>query len=249
MSEPFIYMLKDKNFYKKYLILLIFIIIANLFINGSSIYAQMLSGGNTYLLYNILYIIGFVILFVPYGYSISLLKSLMQKEDGADIPNITILSNFFSGLKVILSGVILLFVLFIIFFALGFFSELFSGLIGDIISTTIMVVSLLILMIMSFLGIAMCCRYTLKPSFVNFINIKSAINIIKNDVDKYFKAYAKTLILAVLVYGISIIAESFLYKIGYIGLIIYSILVSVIWTYIIFVLAKIFANAVDPDKI
>lgn len=252
MFESFIYMFKDKSFYKKYLWVLLFVTLANLFMNWSGIYAPILNNGKTSVWYYLLYLIGFIIMFVPFGYSITALRHTMESSENYELPNIDILHNFIDGLKVILSGAVLMVGLFIIFSVIGFMNAIFmgmSGLVGDILSSVVFAVSLLILFFMSIFGIAMCCRYVKKPGYLNFVNFKAAIDIINNNAVRYFKAYFKTFLTAVVVYGIAILLVSFLVKMGYAGLVIYSIAVSVIWTYVIFVLAKIFAKAVDAEKI
>ena len=95
----------------------------------------------------------------------------------------------------------------------------------------------------------MCSRYVVKPSFLNFVNFKACISVIEGNILKYSKAYLKTALLAIIVYGLSIIFVSFLVKLSYTGLVIYSILVSLMWSYVLFVLAKIFAKAVDIEKL
>ena len=95
----------------------------------------------------------------------------------------------------------------------------------------------------------MCSRYVVKPSYLNFVNFKACISIIESNILRYSKAYLKTVLLAVVVYGLSMIFVSFLVKLSYAGLVIYSILVSLMWTYVLFVLAKIFAKAVDVEKL
>lgn len=248
MFESFKYMFSDRNFYKKYMFLLFFIIISNLLINWSSVYSPIYNHGKTSPLYYILLIIGFIIMFVPYGYSMSVLRYTINKSDDS-LPELNIFHNFLDGVKVVLSGFILIIALIIILFLFGKISMLFAGILGDVVSSVIVVLSLLMLFFISFFGISMCCRYVVKPSYLNFVNFKAAVEVINNNVKKYLKAYLKTLLLCILVYGISMIMAYYLTKVGYLGLVIYSVAVSVIWSYMIFVLANIFAKAVDTHKI
>lgn len=249
MFESFMYMFKDRSFIKKYLLVLLFVTIANLFMNWSGIYAPILNDGQTSILYYLLYIIGYVIMFVPFGYSIEVLRHTLTDSENTELPKVSVLQNFLAGFKVILSGAVLIFALFIVFTLLGFINTMLPATIGDITSSIIFTLSLLILFFTSFFGIAMCSRYVVKPSFLNFVNFKACISVIEGNILKYSKAYLKTALLAIIVYGLSIIFVSFLVKLSYTGLVIYSILVSLMWSYVLFVLAKIFAKAVDIEKL
>ena len=249
MFESFTYMFKDASFIKKYLLVLLFVTIANLFMNWSGIYAPVLNDGQTSILYYLLYIIGYVIMFVPFGYSIGVLRHTLTDSENDDLPNVSVLKNFLAGLKVILSGAVLIIALFVVFTVLGFINAMLPASFGDVTTSVIFVLSLLILFFTSFFGIAMCSRYVVKPSYLNFVNFKACIGVIENNILRYSKAYLKTALLAIVVYGLSIIFVSFLVKLSYTGLVIYSILVSLMWTYVLFVLAKIFAKAVDVEKL
>lgn len=250
MFDSFKYMFSDKSFIKKYLLVLLFVFIANLFMNWSGVYAPSLNNGKFNILCYLLYIIGFVVMFVPFGYSIEVLRHTLSKDSGSELPNINVAQNFLAGLKVVLSGAVLILALFVVFYLIGFITPFFAaGTFGEVMSSVIYVLSLLILFFTSFFGIVMCCRYVIKPSYLNFVNFKAAIDIVEGNALQYLKSYIATVLLAVVVYGLSIIFVSYLVNIGYKGLVIYAFLVSVIWSYVIFVLAKIFAKAVDVDKI
>ena len=65
MLNSFVYMFKDKGFWKKYLALFGAVLFANLLLNFSGTFAPALNGGKTSSWYYILYFAGFVAMFVP----------------------------------------------------------------------------------------------------------------------------------------------------------------------------------------
>ncbi len=248
MLKAFVYMFKDKEFWKKYLPVFCFVVLANIFMNWAGIYAPILNEGVKNPLYYILYIIGFVIMFVPYGYSISALDYAFKCEENINLPFIDIKHNFLNGLKVILSGALLIVLLSVIFLILGFIRNALSGTAGEVLSSIVTALSFLILFFTSFMGIAMCCNYVKKPNYFNFINFKSAINIANENLGKYFIVYLITLLTAIVTYVLSMVVVSYMVLLGYLGIVLYSLFVSVIWTYIIYVYAYLFARSVKASS-
>lgn len=247
MLNSFKYMFKIENFWKKYLFLFCIVLVANLLINWSGTYPET-DMGKTPILYYILFFAGFFTMFVPYGYSISLLKAKIDNCAENEFPEINIPKDFIAGLKVVISGLVLVLFLSFISFLIYFFNNILSGYFGEIIPVIFNIILFLVMFIVSFVGIAMCCRYVVKPSFLNFVNFKAAIELINNNVSKYFKAYILTALSMAIVYLIAISSVSVLTKIGYAGLVIYCILVSILWSYQIFVLAGLFSSAVVFEK-
>jgi hypothetical protein len=156
---------------------------------------------------------------------------------------------FKEGFKVVVSGMILILSVLLIIAGLVFASNLFSQKFGDIGFSFIYTFVFLIFLVMSFLSIAMCCRYVVKPSWLNFVNFKAAFGIINNNVGKYFAVYVLTMVLAIIVAIISALFAVVLPQIGFAGFVLYNALISLLWSYIIFVLAKLFPNAVIYEKI
>lgn len=249
MLNSFTYMFKDKFFWKKYLLLYVFILIANFLMNSSSIFAPILNNGKTSCWYYILMFAGFVAMFIPYGYSITLLKLKLKDKSATDMPTLDIKENFMSGLKVVVSGTLLVLIVAAISFLTIALNITLSKLFGDFISTILNILLFLALLTIGFLGISMCCRYVIKPSYLNFINFKAATELINYNVPKYFKAFLLTLLSMIVVYTLALLPVKILTDLGYIGLIIYCIWVSILWSYQIFILAGLFENAVIAEKI
>ena len=246
MIKSFSYMFKESNFLKRFFILLVFVLIANILINLSGLLESLL--GNSSIWYNIVLIFGYLCMFVPYGYSIELLREHMQKKEDSKLLDINILNNFKSGFKVVVSGLILLVSVIAIFLILGFINRLLYQY-GIVASSFIHTLIFLIFLIISFFMIGMCDRYVVKPSWFNFVNFKAVVALINHDVAKYFKVYLLTALSFIVTGIISVISALFLMQAGLVGFVTYNIIISILWTYLTFVFAKLFSYAVDVDKI
>jgi hypothetical protein len=242
-------MFRTEDFWKKFLVLFGVVLIANLLINWSGLFAPELNDGKSSIWELILFIAGLIIMIIPYGHSIALLKSKIEDSSSNSLPWLNFLDSFVSGVKVVIAGLILVGILFAILFVLYTLNYYFASLVGDFIQIFFNLILFFILITVSFVGIAMCCRYVIKPSFLNFINFKAAAELIKQDIVSYFKAYLLAILCMALVYLIAFMSVSFLTEIGYFGLVIYCILVSLLWTYQIYVYAGLFSKAVIAEKI
>ena len=249
MMNSFIYMFEDKNFIKKFFVVFFIILIANLCINWSGTLAPSLNNYQTSVWYYILFLSGLVILCIPYGYSITVLQSKLQKDNDNNLPSINLVKNFIDGFKVVLSGAILVIAVLFLLYLIAFPINLITGALQIFCTTILYAMIFFIIFFVSFLFIAMCCRYVVKPSFLNFMNFKAAIKLINSNVASYFKSYLLTILSVVVAYLITFLSVSVLTKIGYIGLLIYCIVVSLIWTYQIYLFAGLFSKAVNSENI
>ena len=249
MFKSFIYMFKDKSYWKKYLLLSIPVLIANLLINWSGTFSPTLNDGKSSPWYYILFFAGFIVMFIPYGYSINLLKSRLEKEPADELPSLNVTDNFISGAKVILAGIPLLLLMFFASFLIITINSIIPNILGGFISVLLNILMFLILLTTTFMGIAMCCRYVVKPSYLNFLNFKAAAKLINSNVSKYFKSFVLTALSTAVIYLITFISVSYLTLIGYAGLVIYCIIVSLLWSYQIYLFAGLFSSAVDREKI
>ena len=249
MLNSFKYMFAEKDFFKKFLYLFMIILCSNILINWSGTLAPNLNGGKTSVWYYIIFLIGFIVMFIPYGYSISLLKNTIENGLTSDSPKIDIINNFISGFKVVISGSVLLLLLALIIFLVSFISAFLSSMLGIVVQYVFNAIVLLILFMVFFMGIAMCCRYVIKPSFLNFVNFKAVAELINKDTVKYSKAFLMSVLCAVIIYLITFLLVSVLSYMGYAGLIIYCVCVSILWTYQIYVFAGLFSHAVNADSI
>lgn len=247
MLKSFIYMFKDTNFWKKYLSLFGVVLIANLLINWSGTLAPAIEGDKASIWYYILFFTGLIVMFIPYGYSISALKTKL--DETKELPSLDIVKNFVAGLKVFLSGLILLAVVLIFAFVLLVINSIITDLLGTQFGVVSNAILFLMLLIVAFFCIAMCCRYVVKPSYLNFLNFKAAAKLINSNVSKYFKSFVLTALSTAVIYLITFISVSYLTLIGYAGLVIYCIIVSLLWSYQIYLFAGLFSSAVDREKI
>ena len=246
MMNSFVYMFKADGFWKKYFSLFGILFIANTLINCSGLFSN---GGETSIWLYILLFAGLIVMFIPYGYSISLLKAKLDNASLNEIPSIDFRNNFISGFKVILSGLIL-FLAVILFVSLLFIlNGYLYNFLGGFLSLITNILLFFGLFTVLFLFISMCCRYVVKPSFLNFLNFKAAIQLINSDVLKYFKSFLMFVLCSVILNMITVLSVSVLTKIGYFGLVIYCIIVSLIWAYQIYLYAGLFSHAVVSDKI
>ena len=247
MLKSLSYIFRDKAFFKHFFMLFIFVFTSNFLTNLSGVLDSVL--GKYSIWYNIVLIAGYIVMFIPYGYSMELLKLNLKDKEGLNALEMNVFQNFKDGFRVVVSSSILVLSVLILFVILGFISKLLSDKFGIMGTSFVFTFVFLIFLIISFLMIAMCCRYVIKPSWLNFLDLKSAGLLINNNVAQYFKVYALSALLIIMLCVITIFLTIVLTKIGFSGFVLYNILVSLLWTYLTFVFAKLFAYAVDVDKI
>ena len=249
MLNAFVYMFKDKNFLKKYLSLFGILLVANLLINWSGIYEPDLNGEATSIWYYILFFAGFITMFIPYGFSISLLRAKIDNVSEDELPSVNIVKNFLAGLKVVISGSLLVIPAVLFTYLFYFLNNNLLPKFGNLVFVITCAILFLAFFIVSFFFISMCCRYVVKPSFLNFLNFKAAAQLINCNVSKYFKSCLLAALCTAVVYLIPVLFVSFLTMLGFIGLVIYCIIVSLLWAYHTYILAAIFSSAVETEKI
>ena len=249
MRDAFVYMFKDKGFAKKYMSLFGILLVANLLINWSGTLSPELNAGFTSIWYYILFFVGFITMFISYGYSISLLRAKIDDASVSELPSINIVKNFAAGFKVILSGSLLVVLTLLFMYSLYFLNNVLVKNIGSSVSIVSNTILFMAFFIISFFFISMCCRYVVKPSFLNFLNFKAAAQLINCNVSKYFKSFLMTALCTAIVYLISMLSVSVLVLFGYLGLVLYCVIVSLLWAYQIYVFAGLFSNAVISEKI
>ena len=225
------------------------LLVANLLINWSGTLSPLLNGGKTSIWYYILFFAGFVTLFISYGYGISLLRAKLNDASLRELPPINIVKNFADGFKVVLSGSLLVILAVLFMYAMYFLNNVIVKNIGNSFSVIVNTLLFLAFFIVSFFFISMCCRYVVRPTFFNFLNFKAAAKLINFNVQKYFKSFLMTALCTATVYLISILSVSVLVMFGYLGLILYCVIVSLLWAYQIYIYAGLFSNAVESDKI
>ena len=247
MIKSFTYIFKEKAFLKHFFMLFLFVLVSNFITNISGVIGD--NFGKLSVWYYLVLILGYVVMFIPYGYSMELLRLNLQNKDNSNCLDLDILKNFKDGFIVLISGLLLLICLFVLFVLLGFMSRLFFEKFGILGSSFVLIFVFLIFFIMSFIMIAMCCRYVIKPNWLNFLNFKAAINIINNNVVQYFKVYLLSIASMIVLAIITVFLSNHLTDLGFLGFLLYNLIVSLLWTYLTFVFAKLFAYAVDVEKI
>lgn len=247
MLSSFLYMFKENNFLKKFFMLFSFILISNFLINLSGLLEPLF--GKSSIWYNVIYILGYILMFVPYGYSIELLKEYMQKKEDAKLLDMDIFNNFKAGFKVVISGMILLFFVSVLLIILIFLKRLIFAKFGISLSSVVLALVFLMFFVISFFMIGMCDRYVIKPNWLNFVNFRAVALLINQNVARYFKVYLLTALSFIVLAVLSVISALFLMEVGYIGFVLYNVVISIIWAYLTFVFAKLFSYAVDVEKI
>lgn len=124
MKKAFYYMFKDTETFKKTFILLLFIFASTLVINFSNILHEFIPilsmhwqdsmfDSIWHWVFVILTFISIMLMFIPNGYALSLIKSLSNQEGNHVLPEIDIKQNFLKGLKVAV-GFGLIYILFVV---------------------------------------------------------------------------------------------------------------------------------------
>lgn len=247
MLKSFSYMFKAETFWKKFFLLFAFVLISNFFVNLAGVLAPLI--GRQSLWYNICFALGYIVMFIPYGYSMDLLRTNLENKSESAFPSMDIFKCFKEGFKVVVSSMILIISVLLIIAGLVFASKVLSHQFGNIGFSFIYTFVFLLFLVVSFLSIAMCCRYVVKPSWLNFVNFKASCDIINDNVGKYFGVYVLTAVLAILVAIVSVLCAFILPQIGFVGFVLYNVVISLLWSYVIFVLARLFASAVNYEKI
>lgn len=99
MKQAFYYMFKDLEFLKKTYICYIFILISTLVSNYSNLLQPNPITGSNWL-YVLLSFLTAIIMFVPQGYMLSLIKSVAMNDNTEFLPDMNLKSNFIQGLKI-----------------------------------------------------------------------------------------------------------------------------------------------------
>ena len=99
MKQAFYYMFKDLEFLKKTYICYIFILISTLISNYSNLLQPNPITGSNWL-YVLLSFMTAIVMFVPQGYMLSLIKSIAMNDSIESLPDMNLKRNFIQGLKV-----------------------------------------------------------------------------------------------------------------------------------------------------
>ena len=99
MKNAFYYMFKDFDFVKKTYVYFIFLMIATLVSNYANLLQpNPITGSNMY--YVLLSFITAILMFIPQGYVLSIIKSVTYQEGNYFLPAVDLKRNFIQGLKV-----------------------------------------------------------------------------------------------------------------------------------------------------
>lgn len=248
MLKSFSYMFRENDFWKKFLLIYVFVFIANILINFSSIFIRTYEDNFILIISNVIFFLGYIVLLVPYGYFVNALKDELCTNTDV-LRNINIISDFKAGFRFMLSlfilyiPLVLMFALFIILNGILFKGE------NSVVNYIGHVLSMLIFFVVTFIAVPMLRRYAEHRNFLSFVDFKSAINMIKNKEISYLKLYAVLLAISILIYFVSFVVFPAFLMADFLGLFIYALLLSGVWTYFVFVFIKLFACKPDIDKI
>ena len=249
MIKAFTYMFKDFDLKNDLLPLWLMIFIAEFIINFAGLFSPMALFGNVTPLFYIILCIGFILTFIPCGYGMESLKNFLSAANKFQLAQINVSKNFIKGLKFMLALLFFGISLLTILLLLGVVNKLFLNLHLTPLSFITVSISCLVLIISVFLFIASVCRFAKSDDIFSFLKLPSLYKLIDANVGKYFIGFILFTVLMGIFCLIRVMLLSFLIQKGFFLMLIYSILISVISTYLALVFLYIFRKSVNPETI
>ena len=249
MKEAFLFMFKDNMLKQKALIYFLFAFIANFLTQWSNLFVPSGRGESAPIQYYILIILACVVSFIPSGYGISCIKSLLEQKENPVLPFLNIKNNFVLGFKFAVNIMLISLVFGLAILMLLFPFALIYAFGYKILSIILLfvVVGLFVLFI-SFYSPVLCCIFAKKEWFTTYFRFIRATKIIKQDFWKYFKYVmlfiAIMIVISVINYYLMLLINS-----GIWGAALIAFVIALISSYTVFINAYICARAVNPESI
>ena len=255
MKQAFSYMFKDNMIKQKALTYFGFIFIAQFLTQWADVYAPEVKGAIPPIQYFILFILGFIAMFIPTGYGVSCLKALIEQKENPVLPFVNIKNNFILGFKLTVS-VTLLALTFMSIFALGVGISFIPFAVMQAVSAIFMIL-MLILSIPLFIAFviyspALYTIFAKKEWFTSYFRFIKSTKLIGEGVGTYFKGLG-LIILVMIAFGIIngifgmifdiIFGKSVLFAL------LFTLITSVFSTYTVYVYAYITSKAVKHECI
>mgnify|MGYP003571341866 CR=1 FL=1 len=249
MLKAFTYMFKDFDWKNDLLPLWIMIFIAEFVINFAGLFSPIALSGKVTPIFYIILFLGFISTFVPCGYGMETLKNYLASSDRFQLPKIDVGKNFIKGLKFMLALFFLGIALTMILLILGIINKIFINTNISALSFLVVTLSCLVLIISVFLFLASVCKFAKTNDIFSFLRLSSLYKIINANVGKYFVGFVMFTVLIGIFCLIRAILLTYLIQRGFMLMLIYSLLISLISTYLALIFLYIFRHSVDPDLI
>ena len=244
MKEAFNFMFKDNMLKKKALIVLLFLFIANLLTNIASTIAPP-KGAAPSLTYTILAILGMLFLFIPNGYGITCVKSFIEQKENIVLPFLNIKNNFILGLKQAIAILIAVLLLGIGITATTIVFSLIFGLVKLESLVAIIAPILVFLVIITFVYYSLGFSYIFATTenLTSFLQFKKANEMIKPVKKQYLLTLLLMVILSIVTGIISAVVMSLVGNIGIVGLVLSTLISSIVSIYFLYVYSFLVSRA------
>ena len=255
MKEAFYYMFKDNMIKQKALTYFGFIFIAQFLTQWADVYAPEVKGAIPPIQYFVLFILGFIAMFIPTGYGVSCLKALIEQKENPVLPFVNIKNNFILGFK-LTASFILLMLSFMSIFSLGVGISFIPFPVMRAVSAIFMIL-MLILLIPFFIALviyspALYTIFAKREWFTTFFRFIKSTKLIGEGVGTYFKGLG-LIILLMIAFGIinSIFGIIFglIFGKSVIFALLFTLTTSVFSTYTVYLYSYITSRAVKHECI
>lgn len=261
MRKAFYYMFKDVEVFKKTYVFLLFILASTLVSNFSNILHEFIPVLNVHWqdsmydpiwnwVYVLLAFISIILMFIPNGYALSLIKSLSNQEENYVLPEMEMKRNFLQGLKVAV-GFGLIYLLFVIVASLFLTASVIIALAfaNQIMFYLTVAMIAVVLFVFLFYFPIFNFMFAYKSNLLTFFRYMMATKIIMLDKKLYFKGIALfagvflfTVIIASLLSSVPVLRNPFLFAIS-------TILVSLLAYYFILVESFVIAKSIKLEAL
>ena len=243
MKECFTYMFKSENSIRKLGIFYLLIFMAVLIGNCAVMYNPINMFGKISPLFFVFICLDIPFLIFPCGYVILIIQNLINGTN--ELPDFDYKNIFISGFKFLISFFILLGIILFIFYIFGFLTAFFvkNNLIPF--AFIIAVLSFLITMIVSFVIPAGFYNFSKANDLLAFVKLSILTKLIDKNVNNYFKYFILYVFLFCLILVFKVTLFSHLIFMGYLGLIIYTALLSLVFMYFAVVFAGITTHSIQ----
>jgi hypothetical protein len=245
MKEAFNFMFKDNMLAKKALTYACAAFIANIISNIANTMAPAPNALPS-LQYVVLFILGALFMLIPSGYGVSCIKAFVEQKENIVLPFLNVKNNFLLGFKLAVAVILMSLV-----FGLGItllaiiLAVIFSFLkmvnIGAII---IGLIAIVIFLVVSYYSLAFCRIFATTEKFSSFLQFKLGTQMIKTN----FKHYTLSALLFCAIAIVTGIIGGLLYAtigaFGIVGLVVATLIVSLISGYTVYLFSYITAKSV-----
>lgn len=242
MREAFSYMFKDNLFKRKWVIYFVFSFFSAFCINLSNVPFLGISKDVAFFLQ----LLGMVFFFIPAGYMISSVKTIILQKENIVLPMFNYKKNFFTGFKYCVSNMLLIFVVLTVNLILSF---IVAGLIAAVLKVKAIVIAgiaavmILSVLFLAYYFLAFVRIFIETEAWTSFLKLKKAKELIKKS-SMYNRCFGLFMLVNVLMGIISVIVLTIFGK-TLILFILASVIIGAISAYAAFINMFIMAKAVN----